>query len=902
MKRKRQARILLGILLAALLLLPGGMRIKAEEVVSGEQPAEEVQMPVEEVENVEPTDPEIKAPPTEGNEEIAPVEPEPEKKEEEPILEEPLLEEEELAEPVQEEVPEAEVKDPELNIMAAPIEVPEEIEKPEEENLIAPMTEVEKIPELNLKSFGCDFIWGVGYGDELFDFDCDHDVGSKIKWIGIEHILGMHIKFLPIFDVRCITVEKIWRDGESKDRPYSIMFDLYADGTKVAVLPIVTNHTNNWKTKILVPKSAHGKDITYTVKEVVHPELKNYITAVSGLKIINTLTRDITVEKMWKMDHESVRPDSVSFWLMNGEEVVGGKRTLSSANGWKVVIPDVPAYDANGRIDYSIKEESILGYDSEVVEGCLEANASSAALSEKCCEPDDKCPDFTIINTFTNEKKITLIKKWIDDDAEDRPDALTFILDKSDGTSIEIPITSADGWEKEVTVEMVDVNWDEYDYAVDEKEVPEGYEKSIVVFTITNKLKEMIPTVMIEIEGEKTWIDHEGDVRPDFINVKLMADGELLETKKVVPVEGKWMYSFGEWPKYDEEMNVIEYEVVEVPVDGYMSIAGEAYDIINKKAIEVTGEKTWLDDGTGRPGFIIVKLMADGELLTTKKVMPVEGKWTYDFGMLPKYDEEMNEIEYTISEEPVEGYECIPGEDFDIANRRVGKIIVSGEKTWDDLMNRPASITVYLDRGDERLEEVEVKADAMGKWLYSFKETAQFDEEGMPYTFTVSEKYILGYEANVTGFNIHNVQQRATMKVVKVNEADKPLAGAVFEVRDLSGKVLKTFTTGADGLFSMELPLGMYRLVEVSPPPGYAKNTVPRLVILFKAGDVQTIEVVNSVDKSPFVPTPIPTYPQLPDTGGKVLPSTGAGSEMGFYFLGLASVVAGLLTMKKKRK
>jgi len=880
MKRKRQVRILLGILLAALLLLPGGMRIKAEEVVSGEQPTQEVQMPVEGVENVETTDPEIKAPPPEGNEEVLP---EPEKKEEEP---EPELEEPIEEEPVeQDEVPEAEANDP--------VEVPEEVKEPEEEKLIAPMTEEKKLPELDLKSFDCDFIWGVEYGDELFDFKGGSDIGSKVKWFGAEHFLGMHIKFLPKIDVQCITVEKIWQDGGSKLRPFAVMFDLYANGTKVAVLPIVTNHTDNWETRILVPKTAHGKDIVYTVKEVVHPDLKNYITTVSGLKIINTMTRDITVEKMWEYDHETVRPDSVNFWLMNGEETVGGKRMLSSSDGWKTVIPDVPAYDENGKINYSIKEEAVLGYDSYVHEGCMELNGTETRTldhKDKCC--DDECPDFTIINTFTNEKEITLMKKWMDDEPLDRPDALTFVLDKGDGTSVEIPVTSEDGWEKEVTVELVDENWMYYEYAVDEKMVPEGYEKSIEGFIITNKLKEVIPPVMIEIEGEKTWLD-DGTGRPEYIMVKLMADGELHTTMKVMPVEGKWMYDFGMLPKYDDEMNVIEYEVVEEPVEGYMSCKGEAYDLINKKVMEVSGEKTWLDDGTGRPEYIMVKLMADGELHTTMKVMPVEGKWMYDFGMLPKYDEEMNEIEYTVSEEPVEGYECIPGENFDISNKRVGMITISGEKTWDDLMNRPDSITVYLERNGENFEEVEVKANEMGKWLYSFKETAQFDEKGMPYAFTVSEKYILGYEAEVTGYNIHNVQQRATMKVLKVNEADKPLAGAVFEIRDLYGKVLKTFTTGADGLFTMELPLGMYRLVEISPPSGYAKNTVPRLVILFKAGAIETIEVVNSLDKPAIVPKPIPNYP--------VLPKTGAGSELGFYFLGAASLAAGLLTMKKKK-
>ena len=358
--------------------------------------------------------------------------------------------------------------------------------------------------------------------------------------------------------------------------------------------------------------------------------------------------------------------------------------------------------------------------------------------------------------------------------------------------------------------------------------------------------------------------------------------------------EGKWIYSFGELPKYDEEHEPIDYVVEEEAVEGYVSTPGEGFDLVNWKAVHIEGEKIWMDDGTGRPEFIMVKLLADGMLLTTMKVMPdEEDNWSYDFGMLPVYDEEMEEIVYTVSEEDVEGYEMVPSEGYDLVNRRTGKITVTGEKTWDDLMNRPESITVYLNRDGERIDEAVVEADEEGKWRYTFEETAQFDEEGKPYVFTVSEKYVLGYRAVVDGFDIENVQMRATMKVLKVNEADKPLAGAVFEIRDLAGKVLKTFTTGADGTFAMELPLGMYRLVEVSPPAGYAKNTVPRLVVLFKEGEVMTVEVVNEFEEFDDVsPKPIPTYPTLPKTGG--------GSVMGFYFLGFVSMAAGMLTLKKK--
>jgi len=857
MKQKRQARIVLGFLLAALLLLPGGMRIKAEEMTPLEGSSQEVQaVPEEQVAE----DLEVKEP------DGAQLPPEPEG-----------------------EIPEAENPDEDgeategedasaMKTMAAPAQAPEQLEEPEKEVLTGSEEEEKRLPELDLSSFDCDFIWGE-------DCDCE---GGPVRWSGIEKILGMHIRFLPKHEVQCITVEKIWQDGGSRYRPCAVMVDFYANGIKVAVLPIMSNGTDHWKIKILVPKTVLGKEISYTVKEVAHPDLMNYRTTVSGLKITNALLRDIEVEKLWKEDHESVRPDSVSYWLMRGDAPVGGERTLSAAEGWKDVIYDVPAYDEHGAIDYSIKEAAVEGYETEVTEECLMMDTA-----DKHCGCEDPCPDFTIINTFTNEKDITLMKKWVDEDPEDRPEEVTFILDKSDGTFLEIPVTSAMGWEKEVTVEIVDENWIPFDYAVDEKEVPEGYEKLIEGFTITNSKMEL-ETILIE--GEKTWMDGEEDIRPESIHVTLMANGVALETKEVVPVEGKWRYSFGELPKYDAEQELIEYEVVEEAVEGYVSTHGEGFNLVNWKAVPVEGEKTWMDDGTGRPEFIMVKLLADDLLLTTMKVMPdEEDKWYYDFGMLPVYDEEMKKIVYTVSEEAVEGYEMVPSEGYDLVNRRVGKITITGEKTWDDLMNRPESITVYLNRNVEQMQEVVVKADEDGKWLYSFAETEQFDEEGKPYTYTGSERYVLGYSAVVEGFDIENVQMSATMRVLKVNEADKPLAGAVFEIRDLTGKVLKTFTTGADGTFAMELPLGMYRLVEVSPPAGYAENTVPRLVVLFREGEVMTVEVVNEFEEFDDVsPKPIPTYPTLPKTGD--------GSVMGFYLLGFASIAAGMLTLKKKNK
>lgn len=54
------------------------------------------------------------------------------------------------------------------------------------------------------------------------------------------------------------------------------------------------------------------------------------------------------------------------------------------------------------------------------------------------------------------------------------------------------------------------------------------------------------------------------------------------------------------------------------------------------------------------------------------------------------------------------------------------------------------------------------------------------------------------------------------------NDADRMLAGAKFEIRDVEGKLFDTMTTDADGYaVSIDLPVGKYKLREIDPPTGF---------------------------------------------------------------------------------
>ncbi|ASS37519.1 Cna B-type domain-containing protein [Mogibacterium pumilum] len=85
---------------------------------------------------------------------------------------------------------------------------------------------------------------------------------------------------------------------------------------------------------------------------------------------------------------------------------------------------------------------------------------------------------------------------------------------------------------------------------------------------------------------------------------------------------------------------------------------------------------------------------------------------------------------------------------------------ISGEKTWDDGNNqdgkRPGKITVNLMADGNTVKTTEVKEDANGKWLYSFKGVPKYDNTGKEIEYKVSENPVAEYAAEITGFNIKN--------------------------------------------------------------------------------------------------------------------------------------------------
>jgi len=180
-----------------------------------------------------------------------------------------------------------------------------------------------------------------------------------------------------------------------------------------------------------------------------------------------------------------------------------------------------------------------------------------------------------------------------------------------------------------------------------------------------------------------------------------------------------------------------------------------------KEKTSVSGQKTWNDndnqDGK-RPSKITVNLLANGVKVASKEVKPdATGTWAYHFDNLDVVDDAGNVIAYTVSEEPVEGYETTI-EGTNITNTRTQEVTeVAVKKIWDDADNkeglRPEKITVRLLADGQEVAVKEITAT--DNWQASFTDLPVY-KEGKKITYAITEDPVAGYITNIDGFTVTN--------------------------------------------------------------------------------------------------------------------------------------------------
>ena len=382
--------------------------------------------------------------------------------------------------------------------------------------------------------------------------------------------------------------------------------------------------------------------------------------------------------------------------------------------------------------------------------------------------------DFETVLVKSQTVDINGTKTWNDEGNKDktRPEKITIYLLANGKVINDKEISEADGWKYSFTgLAKYDVNGNEIKYTVDESEV-EKYTKQINGYDIVNTYT---PPETIDISGTKTWNDegNKDKTRPEKITIYLLANGKQVDAKEVSEKDG-WKYSFTGLAKYDDNKQEIKYTVDESEVEKYTKQIN-GYDIVNTytpdnpptpETVDISGTKTWNDEGNKdktRPEKITIYLLANGKQVDAKEISEKDG-WKYRFTGLAKYDDNKQEIKYTVDESEVEKYtKQVNG--YDIVNTykpdnppTPETIDISGVKTWNDANNkdgiRPKAIKVkLLANGKEKTSVITTEEQ---DWKYSFTKLPKYDDDGKEIKYTVDEENVRGYTKKIDGYDITN--------------------------------------------------------------------------------------------------------------------------------------------------
>ena len=377
--------------------------------------------------------------------------------------------------------------------------------------------------------------------------------------------------------------------------------------------------------------------------------------------------------------------------------------------------------------------------------------------------------DFETVLVKSQTVDINGTKTWNDEGNKDktRPEKITIYLLANGKVINDKEISEADGWKYSFTgLAKYDVNGNEIKYTVDESEV-EKYTKQVNGYDIINTYT---PPETVDISGTKTWNDegNKDKTRPEKITIYLLANGTQVDAKEISEKDG-WKYSFTGLAKYDDNKQEIKYTVDESEVEKYTKQIN-GYDIVNTytppETIDISGTKTWNDEGNKdktRPEKITIYLLANGKQVDAKEISEKDG-WKYSFTGLAKYDDNKQEIKYTVDESEVEKYtKQVNG--YDIVNTykpdnppTPETIDISGVKTWNDANNkdgiRPKAIKVkLLANGKEKTSVITTEEQ---DWKYSFTKLPKYDDDGKEIKYTVDEENVRGYTKKIDGYDITN--------------------------------------------------------------------------------------------------------------------------------------------------
>ena len=224
--------------------------------------------------------------------------------------------------------------------------------------------------------------------------------------------------------------------------------------------------------------------------EIINVEVKDDVAVIRTVKNKREKT-EVSVNKTWigkKLSSVKVK------LLADGKKV--DEVTLNEQNNWKHTFKNLNKYKDDGKteIKYTVEEEKINGYDTEIKEN-----------------PKN---DFTITNKNNEKVKIPVEKKWEDNNNQDGKrvkEIVVRLLQDGIPTTKVLKLNEQNNWKGEFTdLDKYNAQGNEIKYTVKEETVVEGYDTEIIAGQVDGALGYIIKNKhnveKTEISVEKKWI------------------------------------------------------------------------------------------------------------------------------------------------------------------------------------------------------------------------------------------------------------------------------------------------------------------------------------------------------------------------------------------------------------
>ena len=473
------------------------------------------------------------------------------------------------------------------------------------------------------------------------------------------------------------------------------------------------------------------------------------IGANGGVIIGKSENISIPVKKVWE-NPKIPHPEEVTINLKNGGAVIDSI-TLSEGNDWEGAFSNLPRRDASGaEIAYTVAEEPVEGYKADI--------------------SGDAQSGFAVTNTSTAKVDVPVVKKWVGPAAGE----VTVSLKRGDAVVGTMKLNDANGWKGSFSglPKYDSQTGEEIEYTLAEDAV-EGYDSAVTGdaehgFTVTNT-----STATVNVPVEKKWVGPAAEKA----TVRLLAGGQDAGKSVELTESNGWKASFEGLPKYDASGSEIEYTVKEDAVEGYKAdISGDAqsgFAVTNTSTakVDVPVVKKWVGPAAGE---VTVSLKRGDAVVGTMKLNDANG-WKGSFSGLPKYDSQTGEeIEYTLAEDAVEGYDSAVTGDaehgFTVTNTSTATVNVPVEKKWVGPAAEKATVRL-LAGGQDAGKSVEL-TESNG-WKASFEGLPKYDASGSEIEYTVKEDAVEGYKADISG----DAQSGFTVTNTYVGETGNPSPG-----------------------------------------------------------------------------------------------------------------------------